>query len=211
MPVSPFFNHISAENEQDLFHDLAAEFVYLSGISVYYIKSDAITDENFDQIFGENRFQTLGEAKEIEMYLENMETPYGGMGDMFSKFGLTQNQTVTFIVAYRRFEEEFGMRPREGDYIYIPKWHNRGPDIIFRISYVEFDKDQFVPTGDPKFYQIKADRARLSHENIETKLDIVDLGAEERLENVVNDDTDIIEELGDIFINFDEQHPFGRP
>lgn len=212
MATNPYFHHIDADNERELHHDLAAEMVQMAGINVYYVKATGLSGE-FDSLFGDNRFQTLEEATEIEMLLENMELPYGG-GDIYSKFGLSMNQTATFIVAYKRFEEVFGTRPKEGDYIYIPLWNDRSPASIFRINYVDVDKYQYEPLGNPLYYQMSTERAKFSHETISTGLDELDaVGA-----SLLNDDSvendraatnDLIEDLGDIFQQFDEQHPFG--
>lgn len=213
MATNPYFKHIDAANEQDLYHDLATEMVQMAGVNVYYIKASGLSGE-FDSLFGENRFQTLTDATEIEMLLENMETPYGG-GDIYTKFGLSMSQTATFVVAYRRFEEVFGARPKEGDYIYIPAWNARTPADIFRINYVDVDKYQYEPLGNPIYYQISTERAKFSHEQISTGLEELDgFGADIFNDNSVENDpgatNDMIQALGDIFQQFDEQHPFGR-
>lgn len=212
MATNPYFKHIDAENERELYHDLATEMVQMAGVNVYYVKATGLSGE-FDDLFGENRFQTLSEATEIEMLLENMEIPYGG-GDIYTKFGLSMNQTATFVVAYKRFEEVFGGRPKEGDYIYIPMWNARTPADIFRINYVDVDKYQYEPLGNPLYYQLSTERAKFSHETVNTGLDELDVFGADLLNNdsVAKDfgaNNDTIESLGDIFQQFDEQHPFG--
>jgi hypothetical protein len=215
MAVSPYFHHIDATEEQDLYHSLAEEMIFLSGINVYYIKTDALTDGNFDPIFSENRFENLDNATEIEMYLKSMDQPYEG-DDLFSKFGLQQAEQCTFLVGYRRFETLFNHRPREGDFVYIPTWDPRGPDDIFRIGKVEINDYQFKALGAPVYYFLKCERAKFSHQAVNTGVTDLDQGVTDIANNnsVVNDhnqDNDAIETVSDIFINFSESNPFGTP
>jgi len=214
MAVNPHFKHIDAANEQELYHDLAEELIQMAGVDVYYIKAEGLQGSDFDSLFGENRFEKLGEGIQIEMFIEGSETPYGG-SDMFSKFGLTQAQTVSFLVSYRRFEDMFDMRPREGDFVYIPKFDKRTPADIFRISFVDVDKHQFEPLGTTLFFHLSTERARYSHESINTGVDELDAVAADMpngtdLDNDTNADNDLIQSLGDMFQNFDESNPFGR-
>lgn len=214
MPVSPYFKHIDASNEQDLYHDLAIEMVQLAGIDVHYIPVEQFGD-NYDEVFGENRFEFLGQSTVIEMYLKDMEQPYVN-DDFYAKFGLAQPNACSFLVAIRRFDAEFGHRPREGDYIYIPTWGKLGPDDIFRIQKVDVTDYQVMALGSPVYYFIKAERAKYNHQIVQTGESILDDGAAEMLNNnsVVNDtnaDNDVIQELSNNFINFDEKNPFGNP
>lgn len=215
MAVSPYFKHVNASNEQDLFHDLATEFIKLSGIDVYYIKSEQINDPNYDPIFGENRFENLNNSTVIEMYLKDFEQPYGN-DDFYSKFGLVQPDTCTFIVGIRRFHRIFNHRPREGDYIYIPAWDPIGPDDIFRINKVDIMDFQFMALGSPVYYFIRTERAKYNHQNVNTGIQMLDSGVQDLSNNnsVTNDpnaDNDPLQELTNAFISFDEKNPFGNP
>jgi len=214
MAVSQYFHHVDATEEKNLFHDLAAEFVQLSGIDVHYIEV-AKFDGNYDALFGENRFEILGKSKVIEMYLKDMEKPYAN-DDFYAKFGLSQPDSCSFLVARRRFDAEFGKRPQEGDYIYIPVWNPLGPDDIFKIQKVDVSDYQNMPLGSPVYYFITCERARYTHQTVETTEPVLDQGAVDISNNnsTVNDsnaDNDPLQILSNQFIQFDENNPFGTP
>jgi hypothetical protein len=110
----------------------------------------------------------------------------------------------------------FNHRPREGDFVYIPTWDPRGPDDIFRIGKVEINDYQFKALGAPVYYFLKCERAKFSHQAVNTGVGILDQGVVDMANNnsVVNDhnqDNDAIETVSDIFINFSESNPFGTP
>ncbi len=210
--INQYFNHVANTPETDLYHDLATEFVQLSGIDVIYIKSNAL-DTSYDQLFGENRFDsfTQGNTQVIEMYINDPQLPYGGGGDLFSKFGLTQNQNITFMAALRRFDDVFGGRPKEGDYIYIPKMQDRAGTEMYRITYVSVSDNQFDALGSTFFYTINTEKAVFSHETFSTGNAEIDTETTELATVDKNNDTTVIETLADTFINFTEDNPFGTP
>lgn len=215
MAVNKYFNHVAASNEQNLYHDLATEMVQLSGIDVHYIKSEQVIDENYDELFGENRFENLNHSTVIEMYLKDFEQPLGN-DDLYAKFGIHQPNTATFVVGVRRFNEVLGHRPREGDYIYIPLWDFLGPDDIFRITKVDSFDIQWQALGSPVYYFVKAEKAKFSHQELNTGIAELDSTNwthvnDDSVENDPNTDNEAVETMNDFFINFDENHPFGRP
>nr|DAS97316.1 MAG TPA: neck protein [Caudoviricetes sp.] len=208
MAVNNYFDHVSQRNEQDLYHDLAEEMIQLSGVDVQYIRVENLRAENYDPVFGENRFEKLAGAVTIEMYMKDFEQPLGG-DDLYSKFGFTQSHTCTFVAGVRRFGAVMGMRPREGDYIYIPEWDYLGPDDIFRITKVDFVDAQWKALGSPVYYFIKCERAKFSHQEVNTGISDLDEEAVRKEMMDRNDDTDPLEELGKAFIDFSEDNPFG--
>lgn len=208
MAVNNYFDHVTQRNEQDLYHDLAEEMIQLSGIDVQYIKVENLRAENYDPIFGENRFEKMNGAVTIEMYMKDFEQPLGG-DDLYSKFGFTQAHTCTFVAGVRRFGSVMGMCPREGDYIYIPEWDYLGPDDIFRITKVDFVDAQWKALGSPVYYFIKCERAKFSHQEVNTGVPDLDEDAVRKEMVDRNDDTDPLEELGKAFIDFSEDNPFG--
>lgn len=215
MAISPYFKHVDATNEQDLYHSLATEMIQLSGVDVHYIKVEQIADENYDSVFGQNRFEVLGQSVVIEMYIKDMEQPLGN-DDFYAKFGLSQPHSCTFLVGVRRFEEEFSHRPREGDYVYLPAWSHLGPDDLFRISKVDVNDLQFKALGSPVYYFLRCERAKFNHQVVNSGEPILDAGTAALINNdsVANDlnaDNDPLQELSDQFIQFDENHPFGNP
>ena len=208
MAVNNYFDHVTQRNEQDLYHDLAEEMIQLSGIDVQYIKVENLRAENYDPVFGENRFEKMNGAVTIEMYMKDFEQPLGG-DDLYSKFGFTQAHTCTFVAGVRRFGAIMGMRPREGDYIYIPEWDYLGPDDVFRITKVDFVDAQWKALGSPVYYFIKCERAKFTHQDVDTGISDLDEDAVRKEMMDRNDDTDPLEEFGKAFIDFSEDTPFG--
>ena len=208
MAVNSYFDHVTQRNEQDLYHDLAEEMIQLSGIDVQYIKVENLRAENYDPVFGENRFEKMNGAVTIEMYMKDFEQPLGG-DDLYSKFGFTQAHTCTFVAGVRRFGAVMGMRPREGDYIYIPEWDYLGPDDVFRITKVDFVDAQWKALGSPVYYFIKCERAKFTHQDVDTGISDLDEDAVRQEMMDRNDDTDPLEEFGKAFIDFSEDNPFG--
>jgi len=212
MPVSPYFHHIDASNEQDLFHSLAEEFIQLAGVNCYYIKVEQVKDANYNEIFGENRFEVLKNATMIEMYLKDMEQPFGN-DDFYAKFGFSQPHSCTFLVGVRRFNKEFNHRPREGDYVYIPNW-TIGPEDIFRIAKVSISDYQAHALGSPVYYFLHCERAKYNNQLVNTGIADLDNTTPVNNNSLVNDpnaDNDPIQQLSDSFISFNEKNPFGTP
>lgn len=214
MATNPHFRLYEQSTEQDLSHDLVEEVIQMAGMDVYYIKTESVSSPDFDRLFGENRFEKLDDCYLIEMYPRNIEMPFGGGGDLFSKMGLTMNQQITFEVAYRRFEKVVGSRPREGDYIFLPAFTPREMNDVFRVMYVETDDIEWHPQGTILKYIIKCERSSFSHQEINTGIENLDFSVPPELnmgKNDPNNDSNLIQELGDVFIDFDEAHPFGKP
>lgn len=212
MATNKYFNHYTAHNEQDLYHDLATEMIQMAGMDVHYIKVENLKDENYDPILGENRFETLKESTVIEMYLKDYEQPYQG-DDFYSKFGLSQPHTCTLLVGVRRFHDMTGHRPREGDYVYLPKTDFLGPDDIFRIHKVDATDMQWKALGSPVYYFLKCERAKFDHQNLEGVHPDLDRSLQDHsdVSKDRNDDSDPLQDLTDMLIDFSESNPFGAP
>lgn len=213
MATNPYFRNMTQKNEQDLSHDLVTEIIQMTGMDVYYIKMESVKSPDFDVLFGENRFEKLQDCFLIEMYPRNFEMPYEG-NDLYSKLGLTMNRQVTFEVGYRRIEQVIGSRPREGDYIFIPAVTEREMSDIFKIMYVETDDIEWNPQGTILKYVLKCDQATFGHQELETGIANIDFSVPAFAETTNGDPNahnDLMQNLGNMFIDFDETHPFGKP
>lgn len=212
MAVSPFFKHIDSSEEQDLYHSLAAELIHLSGIDCYYLKVEQLESKSYDELFGENRFEQLKDKTKIEMYLKDFEQPYGNE-EIYSKFGIYQPFSCTFLVSIRRFVSLFDHRPREGDYVYIPNW-SYGPNSIFRIVKVDVTDMQFMALGSPVYFFLKCEKAIFNHQDVRTNLEDLEqnmVNGDISQEKEPNSDNDILEKLSKDFIDFSEENLFGKP
>lgn len=219
--VSPYFNHVECKEEQDLYHDLARETIYLGGVEVLYIRVPQLDSEHLDRLFLENRFEELKKANAyvLDMWIANPPNHIEGQ-ELFAKFGFSQAQQCTFYCAVRYFREVFGdeTRPEEGSYIFVPRWKNDtfGPEDMWKINSVTVDDETAHALGSPLHFRIHTERAKYTHQQIEDlHIEASDVAAEmlgtiKQGKEVKNDD-DILEQLGKDILEFDEKNPFGNP
>lgn len=169
-------------SESLLHEDLIIECLKIYGFDCYYIPRVAV---NRDMILNEDPLNKFDDAFPLEAYLENT-TGFGG-GELLSKFGLEIQDTATFIVARRRWEEAIGRkraselfnRPAEGDLIYFPLTKS-----FFEIRYVEV-KDPFFQVGKLYVYKLECELFQYSHEEIETGVKEIDEIIDTKNQNMV--------------------------
>jgi hypothetical protein len=121
--INQYYNHLSFDNtnEQNLYEDLVIESIQNYGMDVYYIPK---TLNKLDRIFGEDVLKSFDKTYTIEMYF-NTPSNFDG-GAFLSEFGYQIGKISSFIVAAKRFTEEYQsspgvyVRPMEGDLIYSP-------------------------------------------------------------------------------------------
>ena len=138
MPVSPFFQHGSPE-EQRLVQSLVDEHLKMFGIDVYYIPRKLIAT---DDILGEVQSSKFNDNYLMEAYLNNYEG-YAKGSDIMTKFGINLQNEITLTISRERFEDFiapfqfnstnlqgdqdgdllFGTRPKEGDLIFLSLIH----------------------------------------------------------------------------------------
>lgn len=87
--------------EQGLIEDLIIEAIKIYGYDIYYMPRVSV---NEDDMLGEDPLNKFEDAVPIEAYVENVEG-FGGQGDVFSKFGITVDDQITFTIANRRWTE----------------------------------------------------------------------------------------------------------
>lgn len=158
-------------SESLLMEDLIIECLKIYGFDCYYLPRTAV---NRDMILTEDPTNKYEDAFPIEAYLENT-TGFGGT-DLLSKFGVEIQDTASFIVARRRWEEAVGRkgvselknRPAEGDLLYFPLTKS-----FFEIKYVEV-KDPFFQVGKLYVYKLECELFRFSHEDINTEVREID-------------------------------------
>ena len=71
MAVSPYFRHVTAENEQKLIDDLTRETYYQRGLDFLYCPRKN-SENGFDYLFGEDPENIFDTAVTMEFYLENV-------------------------------------------------------------------------------------------------------------------------------------------
>jgi hypothetical protein len=158
-------------SESLLHEDLILECIKIYGFDVFYIPRVAV---NRDMILNEDPTNKYEDAFNVEVYLENT-TGFGGT-DLLSKFGVEIQDTATFILARRRWEEVIGRknasvlpkRPAEEDLLYFPLTKS-----FFEIKYVEV-KDPFFQVGKLYVYKLECELFQYSHEQISTEIAEID-------------------------------------
>jgi hypothetical protein len=158
-------------SESLLHEDLIIECLKIYGFDCFYIPRVAV---NRDMILNEDPTNKFEDAFPLEAYLENT-TGFGGT-DLLSKFGVEIQDTATFIVARRRWEESVGRkklsalfnRPTEGDLIFFPLTKS-----FFEIKYVEV-KDPFFQVGKLYVYKLECELYQFSHEEVNTEVREID-------------------------------------
>lgn len=163
--INPYFSQ-GTSNEQYLIEDLIIESLRIYGKEMFYIPRTLISK---DDILGEDRLSEFTNSYPIEMYIENVEG-FEGQQAFIQKFGLMMEQSATFVVARRRWEQLVGRfgtttiptRPNEGDLIYFPT--SKG---LFEIKYVKH-QDPFYQLGKLYVYKIQVELFQYASERIDT-------------------------------------------
>jgi len=188
--INPYFTQ-GTSNEQYLIEDIIIESLKIYGKEMFYIPRTLVSK---DDILGEDRLSKFESSFPIEMYIENVEG-FDGQQAFIQKFGLMMEQSATFVVARRRWEQlvgRFGMttiptRPNEGDLIYFPM--TKG---LFEIKYVKH-QDPFYQLGKLYVYKLQVELFQYASERIDT----------------CNPDIDIFESLKSCSVDIDDSNSGG--
>ena len=186
MPVSPFFQHGSPD-EQRLVQSLVDEHLSIHGIDVYYIPRKQIVT---DDVLGEVQSSKFNDNYLIEAYLNNYEG-YAKGSDVMSKFGINLQNEITLTISRERYEDfiapfqfnstnlsgardgdiDFGTRPKEGDLIWFPLGER-----LFEIKQVEHESP-FFQLGKNYTYELQCELYQIQDDIIDTNV----AGIDERL------------------------------
>ena len=186
MPVSPFFQHGSPD-EQRLVQSLVDEHLSIHGIDVYYIPRKQIVT---DDILGEVQSSKFNDNYMMEAYLNNYEG-YAKGSDVMSKFGINLQNEITLTISRERYEDfiapfqfnstnlsgardgdiDFGTRPKEGDLIWFPLGER-----LFEIKQVEHESP-FFQLGKNYTYELQCELYQIQDDIIDTNV----AGIDERL------------------------------
>jgi hypothetical protein len=158
-------------SESILHEDLIIECLKIYGFDVYYLPRTLV---NRDYILNEDVLNQFRNAYAIEVYLENAMGFEGA--DIMTKFGIEFQDSATFIMARRRWEELIGrkgttilaQRPAEGDLLFFPL-----TKTFFEIKYVEA-KDPFFQVGKLYVYKLQCEAFQFSSETVSTGIVAID-------------------------------------
>jgi hypothetical protein len=212
MATNPYFKRESVD--QKLIEDLIVESIKIHGQDFLYLPRTLV---NEDTLFGEDTNSKFENSVEIEMHVASVDG-FEGEGDIISKLGFEIRDSMSVVVAKKRFEEEFAHLtsinyPREGDLIYFPL--SKG---LFEIKFVEHE-NPFYQSGKLYVYQLSCELFRYSHEDFDTDDDRVDDINIDQVDSVTGGITipsdpfatnDELETLGDDVFDFTEKDPFSE-
>jgi len=175
MATNMYFSQ-GSRSEQQLYEEIIIESLKIYGQDIYYLPRDIV---NKDNILNEDASSRFNSSYKIEMYIENIEG-FDGEGDLFTKFGVEIRDQATFIVAKKRWEQTVarydneiqGVRPFEGDLLYIPFSKK-----LFQIMHVEHEQP-FYQLKDLPTYKLRCELFEFSGEDFDT--DIADIDGIER-------------------------------
>jgi len=171
MATNMYFSQ-GSRPEQQLYEEIIIESLKIYGQDIYYLPRDIV---NKDNILNEDANSRFNSSYKIEMYIENIEG-FDGEGDLFTKFGVEIRDQATFIVAKKRWEQTVarydneleGVRPFEGDLLYIPFSKK-----LFEITHVEHEQP-FYQLKDLPTYKLRCELFEFSGEDFDTDITDVD-------------------------------------
>jgi len=208
MSISPYFRHVTADNEQALIDALTRETIYQRGLDLQYIVRNE-SAQGKDYLFGEDPTNFFTNAVTVEMYCENVSTGFDGSLAV-GRFAFELNDVATFLISVTRFEEEITsrfpniLRPREGDLIFFTTDPSEDKSL-FEITFVE-EETPFYQIGKSNVYRFETERFHYSHENMQTGIDEIDTTPVDMDKEYT--DAPEIQNESDTFVDFNEKDPF---
>ena len=165
MAINPYINVVS-QQAKDMHADIIIEAVRAYGQNVMYLPR---TLADVDSILNESLDSRFDSAIEIEMYIENIEG-FDGEGALLTQFGLDIKDQANFIVARKRWAEEFpeAFRPLEGDLIWYPLTGS-----LFEIKFVNQEKI-FYQLNDLSVFQMQCELFDYGREELNTGIEEID-------------------------------------
>ena len=191
-----FFNQYETATEQNVLEDLIIESLRIYGINGYYLPR---THVNLDMLFKEDASMKFDDALEIEMYLKTYDG-YMGQGDFISKFGLQIDESLTFTISQKRFDQilqpklmteySYNLKLEDGtllrqelnfDQDYTGYVRPKEGDLIwfpftkdlFEIKFVE-QVETLFQLGKLYTYELRCDKYEYSSNNLDTEIDEID-------------------------------------
>lgn len=195
MARNRYFNQYTpVKQEQTLIEDLIIEAIKIYGVDVYYLPR---THVNLDRLYAEDASMRFTDALEMEMYIKSYDG-FMGQEDFLSKFGLQIDESITFVIAKKRFDQalktclmteysyniiseegdellqentynyEGIIRPREGDLLWFPM-----AGYLYEVKFTE-NIEKFYQLGKLYTYELRCERYEYSSEKLDTGITDID-------------------------------------
>ena len=164
MALNNFFQKYDS-NEANLLEDLVVESIQVFGHEVYYLPR---TQNNLDNIFGEDPSSSFESAYPVEVYIKTTDG-FEGEGAFVGRFGLEIREQITFSMSQRTWKG-LGLttRPLEGDLI----WFDTAQKM-FEIMFVEHQAI-FYQLGRLPTFDLSCEFFEYSSEDIDTGIPKID-------------------------------------
>jgi hypothetical protein len=101
MTTNKYFRPFTFGRQQDLAEDLIIQSIKIYGIDIKYLPRTIVGP---DALLGEDPLSKFEDAIDIEMYIKNTQN-FEGEGDFLSKFNLEIRDSITFVMARKRWEQ----------------------------------------------------------------------------------------------------------
>jgi hypothetical protein len=164
MALNNFFQKYDS-NEANLLEDLVVESIQVFGHEVYYLPR---TQNNLDNIFGEDPSSSFESAYPVEVYIKTTDG-FEGEGAFVGRFGLEIREQITFSIAQRTWKGlGLSIRPLEGDLI----WFDMAKKM-FEIQFVEHQAI-FYQLGKLPVFDLSCEFFEYSSEDIDTGIPKID-------------------------------------
>lgn len=151
----PFrFNQQVPTADVELLKDIYEEGVQLNGDPIIYIEAGY---NKIESTFGEHLIHSLKHAHEFYGFIEQTES-WEGMGDMFSKFGLRNQEEMTISIPKNTFYD-LGFAPKIGDLIF-----HKVSKKLWEVEHPRDDQDSsFRPLGQYIAFVLTCKSYRFDH------------------------------------------------
>lgn len=167
----------------ELYKDIFEEGVQIYGDDIIFIRKEYIQQEN---IFGEHLIHKLKDSFKMRAFVEQTDG-WVGAGDMFSKFGLRNEEECTMHIPKNMFID-LGFVPKIGDIVY----HNTSKSLWEIESVVDDKLPSFHPLGQHISYVLQMKSFLFDHlEASEEILDSTDENIEKITQVLFGDDTQV--------------------
>ena len=101
MTTNKYFRPFTYGRQKDIAEDLIVQAIKIYGLDIKYLPR---TLRNVDPLLGEDPTSTFDDAVDIEVYIKNVQG-FEGEGDFLSKFNLQINDSITFTMARKRWNQ----------------------------------------------------------------------------------------------------------
>lgn len=174
--TSKYFKYFNNTREHKLLDSIMAEAIKMTGVEVYYLPKEFISDD----ILGEAKSSNFTNFYKIDVNLSD-PTFWEGQPDQMTKFGFMSDNRMTVRMAIKTFQDlkipNRLIRPHVGDLIYFPYSTNLHEIVEFQ------DEKPYYSMGKTSVYELITEMFKYNEEVFNTGDSNIDL-ITDRFKNV---------------------------